>query len=69
MTKWERPALMFGDLIAKLDQPEIAVAVLSRLDASLVAEIDRQAAAALMTPADFAAGAVREFVEHGGDEL
>ncbi|MDI3468897.1 MAG: hypothetical protein OJF62_000960 [Pseudolabrys sp.] len=60
---------MFGDLIAKLDQPEIATAVLSQLDADLVEEIGHQAAAVSMTPASFAAGAIREFVERGGDDL
>jgi hypothetical protein len=60
---------MLGDLIAKLDQPGIAMAVLSSLNTNLVEEVGRQAAAASMTPADFVAGAVREFVERGDDDL
>jgi hypothetical protein len=60
---------MLGDLIARLDQPGVAMAVLSRLDADLVEEIGYQAAAVSMTPASFAAGAIREFVERGGDDL
>jgi hypothetical protein len=45
------------------------MAVLSSLDASLAEEIARRAAAVSMTTADFAAGAVREFVERGDDDL
>jgi hypothetical protein len=60
---------MLGELIAKLDRPGTAMAVLSSLDASLAEEIARRAAAVSMTTADFAAGAVREFVERGDDDL
>jgi len=61
--------MMLGELIAKLDQPGMAMAVLSSLDGDLAEEIGRRAAAASMTPADFAAGAVREFIERGDDDL
>jgi hypothetical protein len=60
---------MLGELIAKLDRPGTAMAVLSSLDASLAEEIARRAAAVSMTTADFAAGAVREFIERGDDDL
>jgi hypothetical protein len=60
---------MLGDLIAKMEQPDIATAVLSSLDADLVDEVGRRAGAASMTPAEFVAGAIREFVERGTDDL
>jgi hypothetical protein len=60
---------MLGELIANLDRPGVAIAVLSSLDPNLIEEIKRRAAAESMTPADFAAGAVREFVERGNDDL
>jgi hypothetical protein len=60
---------MLGDLIARLDRPGVAAAMLSALDAELVQEIERRAATASMTPADFAAGAIREFVERADDDV
>jgi hypothetical protein len=60
---------MLGDLIANLDRPDVARAVLATLDLSVAARIERRAAAAAMTAPDFIAGAVREFVERADDEL
>ena len=60
---------MLGELIAQLDQPDVAAGVLTTLDPRLAGEFERRAAAASMTVADFAAGAVREFVEHADDDL
>ena len=60
---------MLGDLIANLDRPDVAAAVLATLDPNVVARIERRAAAAAMIAPDFIAGAVREFVERADDEL
>ncbi|SDR59370.1 hypothetical protein SAMN05519103_06402 [Rhizobiales bacterium GAS113] len=60
---------MLGDLIANLDRPGVAAAVLTTLDPTLAARIEQRAAAASMTTADFTAGAVREFVDRANDEL
>lgn len=60
---------MLGDLIAQLDQPDVAARVLATLDPGVLEQIERRAALASMTATDFAAGAVREFVEHGNDDL
>lgn len=59
---------MLGDLIANLDNPDVAAAVLATMDPIVVTRIERRAAAATMTVADFAAGAVREFVDRADDE-
>lgn len=61
--------MMLGDIIAMLDRPGVAAAVLSTLDPSTVRQIERRAAAESMAVADFAAGAVREFVERAEDDL
>jgi len=60
---------VLGELIAQLDQPDVAAGVLTTLDPRLAEELERRAAAASITVADFAAGAVREFVEHADDDL
>src|SRR6516225_3748397 len=60
---------MLGDLIANLDRPDVARAVLATLDPKVAARIERRAAAAAMIAPDFIAGAVREFVERADDEL
>ena len=60
---------MLGELIAQLDRPDVAAGVVTTLDPSIAEELERRAAAASMTVADFVAGAVREFVEHAGDDL
>ena len=59
---------MLGDLIANLDRPDVAAAVLTTLDPIVATRIERRAAAAAMGVADFAAGAVRDFVERADDE-
>lgn len=61
--------MMLGDIIAMLDRPGVAAAVLSTLDPSTVRQIEQRAAAESMAVADFAAGAVREFVERAEDDL
>jgi hypothetical protein len=60
---------MLGDLIANLDRPGVAAAVLTTLDPAVAAQIERRATAEAMAVADFAAGAVRNFVERADDEL
>ena len=61
--------MVLGDLIAQLDRPGIAASVLTTLDPAIMEQIERRAAAASMTLADFSAGAVREFIERGDDDL
>lgn len=60
---------MLGDLIATLDRPGVAAAVMATLEPPVVLQIERRAATASMTIADFVAGAVREFVERADDDL
>jgi hypothetical protein len=60
---------MLGDLIANLDRPGVAAVVLTTLDPVVAAKIERRAAAEAMAVGDFAAGAVRDFVERADDEL
>ena len=60
---------MLGDLIAQLDQRNVAASVLTTLNADIAEEIERHATAASMTVEDFVSGAVREFVESADDDL
>jgi hypothetical protein len=60
---------VLGELIAQLDRPDVTARVLTMLDPHIAGQLERRAAAASMTVADFAAGAVREFVDHAGDDL
>ena len=59
---------MLGDLIANLDRPDVTAAVLTTLDPIVATRIEQRAAAAAMAVADFAARAVRDFVERADDE-
>lgn len=60
---------MLGDLIARLDQPEVCAGVLETLDREIAEQVERRATAASMTVTGFVAGAVRAFVETAGDDL
>lgn len=60
---------MLGDLIARLDRPDVCANVLMTLDPAIRQQLERRAADASMTVADFAAGAVREFMGRADDEL
>jgi hypothetical protein len=60
---------VLGELIANLHRPGVAAAVLTAIDPALFARIEERAAIESMTPAEFVAGAVRAFVEHGDDDL
>ena len=62
-------ALTLGDLIAQLDRPGVAAGVLTTLEPGIRGQIEQRAAEASMAVEDFAAGAVREFIECGDDEL
>lgn len=60
---------MFGELIAHLDQPEIAAELLATLDdATLEATIRSYAAANDMAVADCLAGVVRSFLDQADDD-
>ena len=59
---------IIGDVIAKLDRPDVTAAVLTTLDPIVATRIEQRAAAAAMAVADFAARAVRDFVEQADDE-
>jgi hypothetical protein len=60
---------MLGELIAQLERPEVVETVLTTLAPPIRQRLEERAADASMTVADFAAGAVREFVDYGGDDL
>ena len=60
--------IMLGNLIANLDRPNVAAAVLTTLDPIVATRIEQRAGAAAMTVADFAAGAVRDLVKSADDE-
>ena len=60
---------MLGELIERLNRPEVGAAVLVTLDPSVLRRLERRALEASMTIEDFAAGAVREFVQQVDDEL
>ncbi len=60
---------MLGELIAQLDTPEVCANVLMTCDPLILQQIERRATAASMTVVGFVAGAVREFVERGDDDL
>lgn len=60
---------MLGDLIAQLDRPEVVEAVLATMSPPLRTRLEDRAAQFSMTIEDFAAGAVREFVERADDDL
>ena len=54
---------MLGDLIAQLDRPEVVEAVLQTVTPQQRSRLEAKATQHAMTIEDFAAGAVREFVE------
>jgi hypothetical protein len=59
---------MLGDLIATLDQPGVVDSVLAGLAAPIRQGLEMRADDAQMSLPDFAAGAVREFIERADDE-
>jgi hypothetical protein len=60
---------MLGDLITRLDQPDVAAEVMASLGPVANRRLARRAEELSMSPAGFAAGAVREFFESAGDDL
>ena len=60
---------MLGDLIAQLDRPEVVEAVLATMSEPTRQTLAQRAEEAGMRLEDFAAGAVREFVERADDDL
>lgn len=61
--------MMLGDLIARLDRSDVAAGVLATLDPAVNESIGYRAANLSMSPAEFVAGAVREFMERADDDL
>lgn len=60
---------MLGDLIARLDRPDIAASVMATLEPAIGEMIERRAAALSMRSSEFISGAVREFIERADDDL
>jgi hypothetical protein len=60
---------VLGDLIAGLDRPDVVESVLATLAPPIRQRLEARAAAASMSVPEFAAGAVREFVERADDDL
>ncbi len=60
---------MLGELIARLDCPEVANSVVTTRPSDVAREIERRAGAASLSVADFVAGAVLEFMEGADDDL
>jgi hypothetical protein len=59
--------MILGELINQLDQHEISIDVLATLDPKLSDAITERASILSMSPPDFIAGAVREFVDWADD--
>jgi hypothetical protein len=59
---------VLGDLIAGLDRPDVVESVLATLAPPIRQRLEARAAAASMSVPEFAAGAVREFVERADDD-
>jgi hypothetical protein len=60
---------VLGDLIAGLDRPDVVESVLATLAPPIRQRLEARAAAASMSVPEFAAGAVREFIERADDDL
>ncbi len=59
--------MMLGELISQLDQHEISADVLATFDPKISDAITERASTLLMSPPEFIAGAVREFVDWADD--
>jgi hypothetical protein len=62
-------AVMLGELIDQLDDPETVTAVVATLAPQVRADLTRRANDLSMSLEAFVAGAVREFVESANDDL
>ncbi len=60
---------MLGELIARLDRPDVAKSVVTILPSDVARQVERRAKAASLSVPDFVAGAVREFLEGADDDL
>lgn len=60
---------MLGDLIARLEQPEVAEEVLATLDPPIHEALLQASRHASMSAPEFVSGAVREFMESADDDL
>ena len=60
---------MLGTLIAQLEQPHVLETVLASMAPDQRARLEQRAAKFSTPVAEFAAGAVREFVDRADDEL
>jgi hypothetical protein len=60
---------VLGELIARLDRPDVANSVVTTLSPDVAQQIERRAGAASLSVADSVAGAVREFLEGADDDL
>jgi len=60
---------MLGELIARLDRPNVAAGVMATFDPVIRERIEHRAADLSVSPSKFVAGAVREFIERADDDL
>jgi hypothetical protein len=60
---------MLGDIIATLDRPEVLDGVLAGLPPPVLRRLEARAGDVGMSLPDFAAGAVRDFVDRASDDL
>ncbi|MBV8496193.1 MAG: hypothetical protein JO361_05365 [Gammaproteobacteria bacterium] len=58
---------MLGDLVVNLDRPDVTDAVLATMEPIVAIRLKERSAAAAMAAADFAAAAVRDFVDRADD--
>jgi hypothetical protein len=65
----EQGLTVLGELIARLDRPDVANSVVTTLSPDVAQQIERRAGAASLSVADSVAGAVREFLEGADDDL
>ena len=64
----DQSTMMLGDLIAKLDNPDLTRQVLTTLDPEISESINRRAKSLSMSPAGYSAAAVKEFVDWADEE-
>jgi hypothetical protein len=65
----EQGLTVLGELIARLDRPDVANSVVTTLSPDVAQQIERRAGAASLSVADSVAGAVRESLEGADDDL
>jgi hypothetical protein len=60
---------VLGELIARLDRPDVANSIVATLPSDVARQIELRAEAASLSVADFVVGAVREFLDGADDDL